>query len=90
MKRVRVNMQLNRCLLYSQPCDPSMIRPWEGMDEDSIERLIQEVEARPAIYDRADKNYLNNVLKKQLWNEIFSSVVPGWKKMSSCIKFEAG
>ncbi|KAF6213065.1 hypothetical protein GE061_010779 [Apolygus lucorum] len=50
------------------------------MDE-SAELLIESVEARPALYNKALKDYANANIKKILWEEVCEQVVPNWSAL---------
>jgi hypothetical protein len=53
------------------------------MDE-NIETLIEEVEKRPAIYNKTLKEYANINIKKQLWEEVCTAVIPNWNGLYCC------
>jgi len=52
------------------------VRNWI-MDE-NVETLIEEVEKRPAIYNKTLKEYANINIKIQLWEEVCAAVIPNW------------
>ncbi|KDR08446.1 hypothetical protein L798_01970 [Zootermopsis nevadensis] len=60
------------------------------LQEENIEELIEEVERRPTLYDKTIKDYANINVKRELWQEICSVVVPGWSELSPEKKTETG
>jgi hypothetical protein len=59
------------------------------MDE-NVETLIEEVEKRPAIYDKTLTKYANTNIKKHLWEEVCSAVVSNRKDLERNLKTIAG
>lgn len=51
--------------------------------ECSVENLIAEVEKRPALYNKALKEYSDVNIKKKLWDEVCAIVVPAWGEMDA-------
>lgn len=50
------------------------------------DRIIVEVEKRPALYDKALKDYSDRNIKEKLWTEVCANVVPKWHELSSAEK----
>ncbi|XP_055638633.1 uncharacterized protein LOC129776800 isoform X2 [Toxorhynchites rutilus septentrionalis] len=51
--------------------------------ETSILDLIEEVEQRPALYQKGLKEYSDANFKKKLWDEVCEAVVVGWNRLSA-------
>jgi hypothetical protein len=47
------------------------------------ERLITEVEKRPALYNKATPEYTDKHCKEKLWIEVCEAVVPNWSRMDT-------
>lgn len=54
------------------------------------EKLIEEVEKRPAIYDKNLKDYGNINIKKKLWDEVCAAVLPNWNEMDRANRTKTG
>lgn len=59
------------------------------MDE-NVENLIEEVEKRPAIFNKSLKEYSNINLKKKLWEEVCVAVIPNWNDLGGEDKTKTG
>ena len=55
-----------------------------------FEKLISEIEKRPALYDCSLKEYSDKVLKNRLWGEVCEAVVSEWSELDSPEKREKG
>lgn len=51
-----------------------------------VRRLINEVEARPTIWDSRSKEYSDRALKRGAWEELCASFVPNYYKSSDAEK----
>ena len=58
--------------------------------ESSIENLIEEIKKRPTLYKKHLKEYSDNNLKKNLWEEVCEAIVPSWNKFSVQDKTKQG
>ncbi|XP_055638632.1 uncharacterized protein LOC129776800 isoform X1 [Toxorhynchites rutilus septentrionalis] len=58
--------------------------------ETSILDLIEEVEQRPALYQKGLKEYSDANFKKKLWDEVCEAVVVGWNRLSAEDKINKG
>jgi hypothetical protein len=58
--------------------------------DENIETLIEEVEKRPAIYNKTLKEYENINIKKQLWGEVCAAVILNWSALEGENKTRAG
>jgi len=54
------------------------------------ERLITEVEKRPALYNKATPEYSNKHCKEKLWIEVCEAVVPNWSRMDTTARVATG
>jgi hypothetical protein len=54
------------------------------------ERLITEVEKRPALYNKATPEYSDEHCKERLWIEVCEAVVPNWSRMDTTARVETG
>lgn len=54
------------------------------------EKLIVEVEKRPALYDVLSKEYSNRNVKAQCWMEVGAAVHDNWEEMTTEMKDTAG
>lgn len=54
------------------------------------ERLIAEVEKRPALYNRKLKEYSDRNLKEKLWGEVCCSLIRNWTELSGPEKNNKG
>ncbi|GAB6024049.1 hypothetical protein CHUAL_008769 [Chamberlinius hualienensis] len=57
---------------------------------DEIEKLIEEVEIRPALYNKNLKEYTDTKLKKQLWEDVCEAVVYDWDELTGQEKVQRG
>ena len=55
---------------------------------EDIEKLILEVERRPALYNKKLKEYSDRNLKDTLWYEVYESVVTNWSELAAEQKSE--
>jgi hypothetical protein len=64
------------------------------MDLDSkffdSERLITEVEKRPALYNKMVPEYSDKNCKEKLWIEVCEAVVPNWSQLHTTERVAAG
>lgn len=58
--------------------------------ESSVEKLIEEVEKRPALYKKSLKEYSDANVKKKLWEEVCEAVVLDWNRLSAEEKTNKG
>ena len=54
------------------------------------ERLITDVETRPALYNKATPAYSDKNCKKKLWIEVCGAVVPNWSRMDTTARVATG
>jgi len=54
------------------------------------ERLITEVEKRPALYNKATPEYCEKHCKEILWIEVCEAVVPNWSRMDTTARVATG
>jgi len=54
------------------------------------ERLITEVEKRPALYNKATPEYSDKQCKEKLWMEVCEAVVPNWSRMDTTARMATG
>lgn len=52
------------------------------LNEDSIDKLIDEIEKRPPLYLKSLKEYADANLKKKLWEEVCVTMVDNWHDLS--------
>jgi hypothetical protein len=52
------------------------------MWDQSVEKLIEEVEKRPALYLKSLKEYSDSNYKKKLWEEVCTSLIENWNILS--------
>jgi hypothetical protein len=57
---------------------------------EDIEKLICEVEKRPALYNKNVREYSDRNLKQKLWCEVWESVVESWSELPAEEKTEKG
>lgn len=60
------------------------------LSDEGIEKLINEMEKRPALYNKTLKGYLDSNLKKKLWLEVCEAVLEDWDGKTGEQKVEAG
>ena len=80
--------RLCECLVYLYVLVMESVHDWK-MDE-NIESLIEEVEKRPAIYNKTLREYAYINIKKQLWQEVCAAVVPNWSSLEGENKTRVG
>ncbi|GAB6020127.1 hypothetical protein CHUAL_002856 [Chamberlinius hualienensis] len=51
-------------------------------NEIDIDKLIEEVEKRPALYNKNSKDFNDVKLRKKLWEDVGEAVVCGWSELS--------
>ncbi|XP_030023470.1 uncharacterized protein LOC115442554 [Manduca sexta] len=56
---------------------------------EDIDRFIELVEARPALYNKNVKEYADLSVKKKLWEEICKEIYSFWEDMNSGLKYES-
>ncbi|XP_077300365.1 uncharacterized protein LOC143921112 [Arctopsyche grandis] len=56
----------------------------------TIERLIIEIESRPAIWDSRTKEYSNRIIKRNAWEELCAALKPNFEEMTSAEKCLTG
>jgi len=54
------------------------------------ERLITEVEKRPALYNKATPEYSDKHCKEKLWVEVCEAVVTNWSRMDTTARVAKG
>ena len=54
------------------------------------ERLITEVDKRPALYNKATPEYSDKQCKEKLWIEVFEAVVLNWSRMDKTARVVTG
>ena len=54
------------------------------------ERLITEVEKRPALYNKATPEYSDKHCKEKLWIEVCEAVVLNWSRMDATARVATG
>ncbi|XP_071439886.1 transcription factor Adf-1-like [Hetaerina americana] len=54
----------------------------------NIESLINEVRARPCLWDLGDPDYANKIKKYKAWEEVCEGIIPNWNKYSEREKEE--
>jgi len=54
------------------------------------ERLITEVEKRPALYNKATPEYSDRQCKGKLWIEVCEAVVTNWSRMDTAARVATG
>jgi len=54
------------------------------------ERIITEVQKRPALYDKATPEYSDKHWKQKLWMEVCEAVVPNWSRMDTTARVSTG
>lgn len=52
------------------------------MGEQSTEKLIEEVDKRPALYMKSHQEYSDNNEKKKLWEEVCTTVIENWNGLA--------
>lgn len=45
------------------------------------EKLIELVEARPALYDKKLKSYSDRIIKDKMWRQIYECLIEGWTNL---------
>ncbi|XP_054282081.1 transcription factor Adf-1-like [Macrosteles quadrilineatus] len=58
--------------------------------DDKVDKLIDEVEARPPLYKKSLKEYSDIILKKKLWEEVCEAVVDNWGTLQTKEKANEG
>jgi hypothetical protein len=56
------------------------------MWDQSIEKLIEEVEKRPALYLKSLKEYSDTNHKKKLWEEVCTDLIENWNVLAPAEK----
>lgn len=56
----------------------------------SIERLIVEIESRPALWDCRAKEYSERLLKRDAWKEVCSALDPNYDDYTKAEKMNTG
>jgi hypothetical protein len=54
------------------------------------DRIITEVQKRPALYDKAMPEYSDKHCKVKLWAEVCEAVVPNWSRMDTSARMSTG
>jgi len=54
------------------------------------ERLITEVQKRPALYNKVTPEYSDKHCKEKLWIEVCEVVVPNWSRMDTTARVATG
>ncbi|XP_050292777.1 uncharacterized protein LOC126733497 [Anthonomus grandis grandis] len=54
------------------------------------ERIIVEVEKRPALYNKELKEYSDRNAKEKLWTEVCANVIPKWHELSGAERKDRG
>jgi hypothetical protein len=54
------------------------------------ERLITEMEKRPALYNKATPEYSDEHCKEKLWKEVCEAVVPNWSQLDTTARVATG
>jgi hypothetical protein len=52
------------------------------MWDQSIEKLIEEVEKRPALYLKSLKEYSDTNHKKKLWEDVYTDLIENWNGLA--------
>ena len=60
------------------------------LDFKIFERLITEVEKRPALYNKATPEYSHKHCKENIWIEVCEAVVPNWSPMDITARMTTG
>nr|CAI5844907.1 unnamed protein product [Callosobruchus analis] len=53
------------------------------MDDEQIEKLIDAIQKRPALYNKNLSDYRNAHIKKNLWEQICLEVIPDWSELEA-------